>query len=255
MSDTSESLPQAPSGIGVSTIFRLLAIALGIMSAVLIARDGFNIPLNEYLDAVVALYDDTLTQIAYAVFDPAIRAVFEALRESFAIDLELLPHWKHAFVLLWLFLGSWSRALTASSIPHLDITLAGAFALLGGVAAGTVSPSGFAFFLMPVLSTTAFFIIVVALARRDFDADTTTRAPYRDLSRGFVSALGVVPVIVFTIAAVATSVGFYWASSPSPGLLSLLTFVVLLSVLTARLQALAILGGAAFLVWLSNALA
>ncbi|MFO1186152.1 MAG: hypothetical protein U1E87_01040 [Alphaproteobacteria bacterium] len=125
-----------------STILRLAAIALGIVSATIMARDGFNITLNEYLNAVLTAYDDALTSVTFIVFDPAIKVLFEKVRDWFAIDLQLLPHWKHAFVLVWLFAGAFARAFASNElVPGLSAFrfLWGGFcALLAGVVAGTV---------------------------------------------------------------------------------------------------------------------
>lgn len=141
MSDTSEAPAAAPSSaIGFGTIFRLLAIALGIMSAVLLARDGFNISLNNYLDAVVQAYDDAIKEVALLFLEPFILVALAKLREWFDWHLQLYPHWKHAFVLLWLFFGAIARSLMSMRYwaQTLFTFLWGMFcSVAGGVLAGT----------------------------------------------------------------------------------------------------------------------
>jgi len=164
MSDISNAQTQARSGISLNTVMRLLAIVLGIMSAVLMARDGFNIRLNDYLDAVAIAYDDLLKDIALVVFDPAIKALFAKFREWFAIDLQLLPHWKHVFVLMWLYFGSHARSFKDRPRVQLSLLLwGGVLAILVGAAVGTVALDNLALTGWPILGVIIFDLGVVII--------------------------------------------------------------------------------------------
>lgn len=139
MSDTSEALPQARSGVGFGTVVRVVAIALGIMSAVLLARDGLKVSLNDFLDNVLNIYNGGVEYIALLLLGPAIAWALSALRDWFDWPLQLYPHWKHVTVLLWLYLGSAARYRGEGEGPKvLGWIMAGAFAVMFGVAAGTV---------------------------------------------------------------------------------------------------------------------
>jgi hypothetical protein len=164
----------------LETIGRLLAIAMGIMSAVLLARDGFNIPLNEYLDAVIQTYDDTFKTIALTLFEPLIHAIFACLRE-YGWHLNLFEHWKYAFVLLWLFNASFSRgfATTPSGPEQTEYVFnfslrwiwAALTALFGGVMAGTVPIGDPSVFWWPIAAFFAYrlgFDFLVNIHRGEF---------------------------------------------------------------------------------------
>src|SRR5262245_8087625 len=54
----------------VRTILRFIATLGGIMSVVLIARDGVQITLGEFLNAVAIVYDDALSAVVSFLFEP-----------------------------------------------------------------------------------------------------------------------------------------------------------------------------------------
>lgn len=121
--------------MSVGTLLRLLAIAVGIMSVALLARDGLKIALHEYLDAILIVYDDTLKTLALVFFEPIMTAVLVLLRRLFGITLTLHSHWKHAFILLWLVFGTWVRTLP-TNISWIGWGWAGFCALAGACLVG-----------------------------------------------------------------------------------------------------------------------
>lgn len=116
MTSDTESAPEMQSK--ASTLLQWVTVAVGIVSLLVLSRDGFSIQLQGFVDAVATAYDDILKDIALATLEPFIASVLAVVRERWNISLQLYPHWKHAYVLLWLFLGSsiqvYMRAAPAS---------------------------------------------------------------------------------------------------------------------------------------------
>jgi hypothetical protein len=155
MSGDTDAAPRAHWSASIETVVRLLTIAVGTVSAVLLARDGFNIPLNAYVDAIATAYDDAFTSIALVIFDPVIKVAFERLRDWFGIELQLLPHWKHAFVLLWLLLGADARNdISPRAVKALGTIIAGVSALVGGALVGTAPLGDMAIYWLALVGVT-----------------------------------------------------------------------------------------------------
>jgi hypothetical protein len=141
-------------GISMSNYFsawRLFLIPLGVMSALVMARDGLGFPLTDTINWVLNGYSGLLAQIAVVLVDPWIERLFAQLRQLFSIDLQLYPHWKHVFILLWLYLGAnsriWMNAFANSSDGSwasafrrmwFDWLLSLALSLTSSIAAGAV---------------------------------------------------------------------------------------------------------------------
>lgn len=152
MSYTSEALPQARSGIGIGTIVRLLAIALGIMSATAMAVNGFEVPVNQGLMDVLEGVRELVGTIVWPFEKLIVMPVVNWLHAQGA-RFDLYAHWKTAFVLLWLYFAAFSRAAVATGYS-LGRTvyvwlLSGVCALAGGVLAGTAPLSHPAVFWWP----------------------------------------------------------------------------------------------------------
>ena len=138
-----------------SLLIRLITIPLGILSALALARDGFGFKLLPFIDAIITAYglllDDLFLDIVLAIFEP----IFDLLKNLFGWNWILYPHWKHAFVLLWLFFAAelreqypleWLKGRTPDpllrwyKVQTAFMWVWGALAaLIGGVAAGTVA--------------------------------------------------------------------------------------------------------------------
>lgn len=295
MSDTSEALPQTRTSIGIGTIFRLLAIALGIMSALLIARDGFKVSLSAYVEVVATLYDDALSEIVGVLFEPVVKALFGKLRDWLAIELQLLPHWKHVFVLQWLVLGKLAGVVAAwTELRGLTVFLAvwgGLCALVGAAVSGALPLASLSIFLVPLVSMLLYFVGLRAVLYRLIDRHKLPRPGLLRrrtvtiaIGLAFVTALfaSVTPgaklwmfegfespglaAVVFIVGLTATAMLIVGLVIPHllPRLFpeivegdERVTALKLVGVTVAGfgLDILAVLGGAAFIVWLGHALA
>lgn len=114
-------------------------VALGILSALALARDGFNVSFNDFLEGIVRAYDDVAKDLALALFEPMIQPVLAKLRAWLTLDLQLYPHWKHLFVLLWLLFGKTAPAISGGGLTRwLAYAWGLTCALFGAVVDGTV---------------------------------------------------------------------------------------------------------------------
>jgi len=254
---------------------RLLTIPLGILSAVLIARDGFRIPLNEYFDAVLSFYDDALTVVVLFLFEPAVHAVLAKLREWFDWHLQLYQHWKHVFALTWMCFGALGRyvaRLQRQAAFHLG--WAGLSALVSGALAGTATLGSYGLFLGTIFGFLlhGFGTAIWWGVKRGYR--NTFRFGYQEFQWQWREWL----IEFVPFAAISFTAGQFLITSPSPGLVSTATLAAiyacwnlwtafwLLPVAIWRsglespearvgLDILYVLGGAAFIVWLGHALA
>lgn len=130
--------------VPIALLIRLITIPLGILSALALARDGLGFKLLPFLDAIITAYglllDDLLLEIVLAIFEP----VLNVLKTWFDWNWNLYPHWKHTFVLLWLYYASALRSAMPERLnPRRRARIAfrwassAIIALIGGVCAGT----------------------------------------------------------------------------------------------------------------------
>lgn len=110
MSDTSEASSQPRPEIRFGTVVRLFAVALGIMSATLLAVNGFEIPINEafvqILRGVRELVGTVLWPLDQLVVTPAVDWL-----HTHEVQFDLHDHWKSVFVLLWILYAAWARSM------------------------------------------------------------------------------------------------------------------------------------------------
>jgi hypothetical protein len=203
------------------TIVRIAAIALGIMSAVILARDGFNIALHEYLDAVIQVYDDAFKDIALIVFEPLIAAVFTLFRDWFDWHLQLYGHWKYCFTLTWLYLAACARTEAPKNKLWSNLW-GGCLALLVGVSSGVVPVTHWGVFLSPVLGTAVYWLA----------ADFPTQVRVAGVG-GFLEGLPYGFAVWFrrvgAFALLSLPVGHLGLSSENSWLASLVAFVAILA--------------------------
>lgn len=278
--------PAAPPAVSFDTAVRILAVAAGILSATLMARDGFNISLNEYLEAILVAYDDTLKEIALVTAEPAIKMLLMKVHDWFAIDLSLYPHWKHAFALLWLFFGALARSFGSRMHQRIFYFAWGGFcALAGGIMAGTVSLGSAAIFWW-ALASYGMLAIGLSLWHAAATARLTETTWFVAFVGQLVVALAELVVVLLVLwgAAIATDSGAQlwpprlpFSESGSPGLAALAIFIVTRGVwyavagawgaldpwarrtfmgpnayLHTALDIFSVLGGATFLVWFGH---
>lgn len=263
-----EIFRKARLSLGILTVGRLLAIAAGVISAIVLARDEFRVPLRDYLDAVATIYDDTVSAVTQTLFVPAIAVFFAELKRALGVTLQLSDHWRHIFVLLWLYFGSFARSWQTIP-PRLSFSVffwiwGWCCAMLGSVAAGSGTSDGIGVLLWPVASVVLFGAgasVYQATFHRP-NSSTSWWDDFRHVRQEWVTiGLGVGSYLI-TLLAFETS---------NPPLLSLAVFVGAVAVwmayrdlskgrwkygprLRIAIDILAVMGGAAFVVWLDRAL-
>jgi hypothetical protein len=267
----------------LGAIIRLAAIALGILSATIMAQRGFEIRFNEYflgfLDRVGDLVGIPLTPVEVFLVRPALR-----LLHALGLKIELHDHWKYAFILVWLLLRSLARVVASWQFEFrvdtvFNFTWGGFCALLAGVLAGTVPFSDPGVFWWPFAFS---FLFVAGLVSR---YDTLTGHERKTQ----LGALGVFRLLLFVfigiLALLAARVNPlkspFFEATRAPSLAYLATFIGFLGALALMIGAvrrdgegdtwwqkwlgstggrmgldvLAVLGGAAFITWAAHALA
>lgn len=131
--------------MNLGTIIRLLAIALGIMSAVLLAHSALGIRFNEDFLWGLAWVEWLVGQIVWPV-EQVVVPMKQWLHDQ-GIIFDLYAHWRNAFVLLWLLFGTEMRValpirVNTSLGTNIHIVVrwlcAALAALVGGLLAGTV---------------------------------------------------------------------------------------------------------------------
>lgn len=122
-------------------MFRILGILAGVISLLILAWRGFDLSLSPALHDVLAVYENEMQRF-FSLFEPAITASLVAVRALTGWEFHLQPHWKHVFVLLWLYFGAYARTAWVTGARGAAVyygVVGGVIALIAGVAAGTVS--------------------------------------------------------------------------------------------------------------------
>lgn len=125
-------------------LFRLLGIIAGVFSLTILAWKGFHFSFGPFLLGVLEFYENEASAF-FNLFEPFIEEQLEHLRALFNWDLHLYPHWKHAFVLVWLYFGTFARAdwaVGARSMAAIEFVWGGLIAFVSGVLSGTVALDG-----------------------------------------------------------------------------------------------------------------
>lgn len=243
---------------------RLLAVALGVMSALRLATDGLGFPLLPFLNAVVLIYDNVLETIVALLIEPVISAVFAMLpKPTFVDGSHLLSHWKHVFVLMWLFFGSFGRAYmrtTPGTFDRFPALWGRLCAVLAGVVAGIFPPTSPAVFGLPAL---CFFLFTVGIYG-------ATHGEQRARWGNTVGFTGLLWFLAMYLALDPSNPARLQFTGSSPGLAMLAIFVTGLGLIylvtglvfederlnsrpaRAGLEVLSILGGAAIIVYLAR---
>ena len=140
-----------------------LGVLLGILSVVMLAKyvvlhGDFVSPLQLMLD-----FYEKLTHAIFGWAEPLIDRILRPAREYLSLDLHLKPHWKHVFVLLWLYFGTYARVYwskgeklsAAFSIPCGFVLALLASTLAGSINDETVA-SGAVVFFLPIAAMILF---------------------------------------------------------------------------------------------------
>jgi hypothetical protein len=122
-------------------IFRVLGIIAGVFSLTILAWKGFHFSFGPFLLGVLEFYEDQAREF-FSLFEPFIKEQLANLRAYIGWDLQLYPHWKHAFVLMWLYFGTGARVTWAGGdrgIAAILFLCGGLIAFVAGVLSGTVA--------------------------------------------------------------------------------------------------------------------
>lgn len=125
-------------------MFRALGIIAGVFSLSLLVWKGFHIELGPFMVLVLDVYAREASAF-FGLAEPSIKAALLFLEKWVRIDIDLYPHWKHAFVLMFLIFGAIARTAWWSGDKPRAIFLfcwGTIVALLAGTAAGTVELDG-----------------------------------------------------------------------------------------------------------------
>jgi hypothetical protein len=115
-------------------VFRPVLILVGIASAVVLASKAFAFPLGDSVQAFVAAVDGVVGVLVWPI-EQVVVAVTSWL-SGHGVSITVADHWKHAFVLLWLFYGAvwgfWAppESLLGAAVQWL---VSGVMALIAGV--------------------------------------------------------------------------------------------------------------------------
>jgi hypothetical protein len=83
---------------------RVLGIVAGAFSLAVLVRSGFHLTFDPPFAQLLQLYDAALG-LAFGLVTAAIVGAFAWLNGHLGWDLALYAHWKHVFVLTWLYFG------------------------------------------------------------------------------------------------------------------------------------------------------
>jgi len=143
-------------------IIRWIGILAGVISLVALAQDGFNLAVGPALLAVLGVYEAAMGR-AFGLLEPMIIDQLRLLKERFAWDLKLLPHWKHFFVLTLLYFSAYARQAFGErlyGIAVFETVLGIVIALVSAVACGTIGleqqHSGVLIALIPIIGIFLF---------------------------------------------------------------------------------------------------
>lgn len=216
------------AAMNFAAIIRIAAILLGIMSALALARDGLGLRLFPFVDAIVTTYglllDDLFLDMVLAIFEPALNLVKVWLDWNWSLH----PHWKHAFVLLWLLFSSAAR--TSDGLGNRFWWVwGGVCALLTSVLAGTAPLSDPLVFYWPL----AGFLLFASVRNTDENIGTLYRKrlpipPFAGVAK-FLAAitLFLLLILLLTLIPIGLPPIPFFANSPSPGLATLTAFAAM----------------------------
>ena len=148
---------------GIS-IGRIVGIPLGVISLLLLATHAFNVQYT-------AVFHELLTWLENEVgpyFEP-FEKLLKQIVAGVGIDLHLQRHWRYAFVLIWLLVGSIAKTLGRNGgwIPWLALNCGAALiSLVAGAAAGSVPLDRSAVFAWPFAVVTFSLAIVEIMVWR-----------------------------------------------------------------------------------------
>ena len=132
-------------------VITILGFLISLFSTLRLIRLGFTVSFVEPFRVMLDWYQATL-ELLLGWADPLLKQFLKSMRAWLPIDLPIYPHWKHIFVLMWLYVAGdfkqyWVRGRTISG--PVVLLLGGIVSLVASVASATVpldSPS-----MLPVI--------------------------------------------------------------------------------------------------------
>ncbi len=160
MSDLSVRAPATRWRKSFGVVLSLLAIVSSIISMMILAWKGFGISLDPLLLATLEQLERRYEQ-AFSFLRPVAVALVQQINLFFGLDMQLQPHWKHAFVLLWLYFSGVIRLVKHAEGPWVfGLMWGSAVALVGAILFGTTplddSRFGVLAALSPICAVIAF---------------------------------------------------------------------------------------------------
>lgn len=218
-------------------MIQISSTGLSALSVLLLLQHAFLI--SDYSETIkhIIRYYDTLIGVCFGWLSPISEWFVNLFSKIFEWKLELFSHWKHVFVLLWLYFISSSKMIYTRSKSWL-ITLTGVvggafIALLSAAIAGAVYPTEKNDFLIiaffPILGV-VLFEICISCAKSQHDKKKGVKFS-KTFFKGFKNYI--LPVILLGSIAV-----YYTTKLPSldpnsfiinAGLVGLGFFIILLS--------------------------
>jgi hypothetical protein len=100
-------------------MFRILGIIAGAISATILLSSGLHLPFEPFIAQLLQLYEAGMAR-AFGLVEPPIVEVLAWLKIQFGWHLDLHPHWKHLFVLAWLYFWSVAKAHLSERSDYVD---------------------------------------------------------------------------------------------------------------------------------------
>jgi hypothetical protein len=122
-------------------MFRALGIVAGAISLSILAWKGFHFGFGPFLLAVLEQIEADY-EFFFSFIEPYVQMAVAELRAVLGWNLQLFPHWKHVFVLMWLYFGTNARQVLSSGGwggAAFRFLWGGAIAISAGVLAGVVA--------------------------------------------------------------------------------------------------------------------
>ena len=151
-------------------MFRALGVSTAIISLTILAWKGFRFSFGPFLLRVLEELERDYA-LFFGLIEPLVRGALDLLSVAFSVDLQLFPHWKHCFVLLWLFFGAWTRAAYTNADRNsatFILIWGGLLSVGGGVATGTARIESDAILWWPAAAWVLFWsgFIVFQIGRQ-----------------------------------------------------------------------------------------
>jgi hypothetical protein len=140
---------------------RVVAILLGGLSLAVMSVQGLQLNLNKYCEAVLQIYDDLATFIFAHTLEVALRYLLDFIHKYTPLKLQIYPHWKYIFILLWLDINSKAKIsdINRPDLARKERIVGLPVALLTGVGAGLFSLDNPVLFIIPIVGYCLFGLI------------------------------------------------------------------------------------------------